>query len=182
MARLTEVFRIEEGYLDDPLFDKFARSFPEYKNMLETNVPKGLGPDWKKIIDEAQGWEGATDWFIKQLWGRFYTPYEARGEIYFMYELATHDHQKQTPEEKFGGYEHFRMVPDEWTVAERYDGIYYRGYFETDEEAEAYFREHPGGDWPDEPRRKRPLSPEFFDEVEEPSMPDEFRDDGEGMQ
>lgn len=98
VPRLTEVFikEIESGdeynqqraRFDNrrALYDNFSQDFEEFKDNLERELKTDLGPNWKKVIDQGNGFAGAADEAMKQFWDANWTDYETHGELCVLFD------------------------------------------------------------------------------------------------
>lgn len=86
LPTLTEFF---SPTLTESLLDKFPKTFPEFKKMVDDECKRKLGHNYKDVIDKSQPMgQGATDEAIKQFWDGHWTAHETEGEIGFLYDIA----------------------------------------------------------------------------------------------
>jgi hypothetical protein len=133
VPKLSDIFLLKEGkkgpeFGKNPrphmsLYDHFSETFEEFKRMVEQQCAKDFGADFKQIIDQNQGWPGATDWGIQQLWDNLYTDYEAHGEIARWFDVA------QRGEKPYGT---MALVQGENTLNSRVGGAPELWFFEED--------------------------------------------------
>lgn len=93
-----------------------SKTPPEWRKKVEDGATRYLGPKWKEAIDKHQGWQGAADWLIDQLYKRNWNEGDAAGEIGFFYELA-----KDGTPVNAGHYKHAQIVKGKVTLKPGYD-------------------------------------------------------------
>lgn len=143
--------------------DKFPKSFPEYKALVERSAAHDLGADFKNVIDRANGFDGATDWAIQQFWDGFWTASEAHWELAFIYECAANN--INDPKH----YPRARIVQGKNTIGPKED-IEATGYvFDGSAPEEEQYRDHR----PDSPQWFKSRSRELRRMYEEPPEPPE---------
>jgi hypothetical protein len=103
---------LREGTIEDNGYDKFPKTFPEFKSELEKIALRNLGGDWKHEFDRIQNWYGAADWAIQQLYDGNYSLYEAQQELSFIWELTLGKDFEQYVQAKI--IEGMKTIPYRW--------------------------------------------------------------------